>query len=417
MADTTPKSYSADPTLYLYTSLTAGSSHIITATSRLETILKANKIPFRALDVATDEKARMLWGRRSKGKKLPGLVKFGSIVGVGLMIQYVIYCVANRARQDLEEIEEWNEYGELKQHIGATPTVSVPPATSTANTPSKPPPSLDTSTEPPSATPAKSEHIHIEEPAEGHRKTSASAPKKGDTPLTMAMRQAGAEAAQKASQRKVVKPGSLLSDNPTSPDTPTPSTATDTKLSKAFEEPDALTEITAAKTPAVLAAEGAKRTSVDKIAESESSTDAESESPKSTEESVLQARRTSSITKTKTPLSTETALESTPSLSEQQHFEERPRTHRGSSVSDASKEEIECVEKSQAIPEEDEGEESEPCVPQPEETKVQTSKEESKPALADVTPSDKQEQSSELDNELRAQNAKEGAAAGVRVGD
>ena len=84
MADTTPKSYSADPTLYLYTSLTAGSSHIITATSRLETILKANKIPFRALDVATDEKARMLWGRRSKGKKLPGLVKFGSIVGVWL---------------------------------------------------------------------------------------------------------------------------------------------------------------------------------------------------------------------------------------------------------------------------------------------------------------------------------------------
>jgi hypothetical protein len=82
MADTTPKSYSADPTLYLYTSLTAGSSHIITATSRLETILKANKIPFKALDVATDEKARMLWGRRSKGKKLPGLVKFGTIVGV-----------------------------------------------------------------------------------------------------------------------------------------------------------------------------------------------------------------------------------------------------------------------------------------------------------------------------------------------
>lgn len=81
-----PKSWSAayaeDPTLYLYTSLTAGSSHIITATSRLETILKANKIPFRAIDVATDDKARMLWGRRSKGRKLPGLVKQGEIVGV-----------------------------------------------------------------------------------------------------------------------------------------------------------------------------------------------------------------------------------------------------------------------------------------------------------------------------------------------
>lgn len=73
----------SDPTLYLYTSLTAGSSHIVTATARLETILKANKIPFRAIDVATDEAARKLWGRRSKGKKLPGLVKFGTVVGVG----------------------------------------------------------------------------------------------------------------------------------------------------------------------------------------------------------------------------------------------------------------------------------------------------------------------------------------------
>lgn len=72
----------ADPTLYLYTSLTAGSSHIITATSRLETILKANKIPFRALDCATDEKARTLWSRRARGRKLPGLVKFGQVIGV-----------------------------------------------------------------------------------------------------------------------------------------------------------------------------------------------------------------------------------------------------------------------------------------------------------------------------------------------
>lgn len=82
MADSTPKSYHTDPTLYLYTSLTAGSSHIITATSRLETILKANKIPFLALDVATDEKARMLWGRRAGKRKLPGLVRMGMVVGV-----------------------------------------------------------------------------------------------------------------------------------------------------------------------------------------------------------------------------------------------------------------------------------------------------------------------------------------------
>ena len=84
MATSAPVSYAEDPTLYLYTSLTAGSSHIITATSRLETILKANKIPFRAIDTATDEKARMIWGRRSRGRKLPGLVKYAQIVGVSL---------------------------------------------------------------------------------------------------------------------------------------------------------------------------------------------------------------------------------------------------------------------------------------------------------------------------------------------
>lgn len=72
----------SDNTLYLYTSLTAGSSHIVTATARLETILKANKLPFQAIDVATDDHARKLWGRRSRGRKLPGLVKSGMIVGV-----------------------------------------------------------------------------------------------------------------------------------------------------------------------------------------------------------------------------------------------------------------------------------------------------------------------------------------------
>ena len=71
-----------DPRLFLYTSLTAGSSHIITATSRMETILKANKIPFQAIDIATDEKARRLWQRRAGKRKIPGLVKEGYVVGV-----------------------------------------------------------------------------------------------------------------------------------------------------------------------------------------------------------------------------------------------------------------------------------------------------------------------------------------------
>ncbi|KAL6871976.1 hypothetical protein J3F83DRAFT_713846 [Trichoderma novae-zelandiae] len=97
--------YSTDPALYIYTSLTAGSSHIVTATSRLETILRANRVPFKAIDISTDDKARMLWGRRAgkdengRPRKFPALVQEGIVLG------------------DIVEIEEWNEYGELKQHV------------------------------------------------------------------------------------------------------------------------------------------------------------------------------------------------------------------------------------------------------------------------------------------------------------
>ncbi|RKF77657.1 putative neurofilament protein h form h2 [Golovinomyces cichoracearum] len=114
MAESTINSYSMDPTLWLYTSLTSGSSHIITATSRMETILKANRIPFKALDLATDEKARMLWGRRAgkdksgRSRKIPGLVQMGIVIG------------------DIVEVEDWNEYGELKEHIKVVPIPGMP---------------------------------------------------------------------------------------------------------------------------------------------------------------------------------------------------------------------------------------------------------------------------------------------------
>lgn len=74
--------FDKDPNIYLFTSLTAGSSHIITATSRIETILKANKIPFIGLDTATHELGRKLFQRRAAGKKLPLLVKEGYVLGV-----------------------------------------------------------------------------------------------------------------------------------------------------------------------------------------------------------------------------------------------------------------------------------------------------------------------------------------------
>lgn len=68
----------------------------MTATSRLETILRANKVPFKAIDIAVDEKARMLWGRRAgkdesgRLRKLPGLVQMGLVLGVSLLRQALV---------------------------------------------------------------------------------------------------------------------------------------------------------------------------------------------------------------------------------------------------------------------------------------------------------------------------------------
>jgi hypothetical protein len=79
-----PEPFSRDEpkTIFLITSLTSGSSTIITATSRLEHILKSSKIPFKAVDLATDEKARRLWTWNAKGKRIPGVVKNGKVLGV-----------------------------------------------------------------------------------------------------------------------------------------------------------------------------------------------------------------------------------------------------------------------------------------------------------------------------------------------
>lgn len=108
--------WETDKTLYVFTSLTAGSSHIVTATSRIETILRANRLHFTYIDTATNESARKLYGRRGRGKKLPLLVKQGEILG------------------DLNEIEEFNEFGELKQVVGELPP---PTDKSVVTTPAK----------------------------------------------------------------------------------------------------------------------------------------------------------------------------------------------------------------------------------------------------------------------------------------
>ncbi|ODV93938.1 hypothetical protein PACTADRAFT_51684 [Pachysolen tannophilus NRRL Y-2460] len=63
-----------DEPVYLYTSL-AGGFQIATRTNRLITILKANKVEFTMRDLGTDEEAKKIWKRYSRGKTLPGIVR------------------------------------------------------------------------------------------------------------------------------------------------------------------------------------------------------------------------------------------------------------------------------------------------------------------------------------------------------
>ncbi|PGG95874.1 hypothetical protein GX51_08081 [Blastomyces parvus] len=204
MAGSLPRSYFPDAdTFYLFTSLTAGSSHIITATSRLETILKANKIPFRAVDVATDEEARTMWRRRSKGKKLPVLVRDEMVVG------------------DLKEIEEWNEYGELKEQlqipqsksgpIPSSATTTTTTNTTTSLTPEITTPSIAATAPlvPRESTPSR---IQIQEPPSRESHT--------EDRITLALRKAGEEAASKAKEN--TKASLAAKSTPKQPEDTTP---------------------------------------------------------------------------------------------------------------------------------------------------------------------------------------------------
>ena len=172
----------------------------------METILKANKIAFYALDVATDEKARMLWGRRAGKRKLPGLVRMGMVVG------------------DLEEVEEWNEYGELRENVEPSSKGAAPSAPST---PSKVP--LPPSTDTPTKAPTTSVGPPITNPSKSLPTTTEIPPRPPptsttDSSLTAAMRQAGFEAAKKAGDAKFKARAGALQASKADSQTPTPET-------------------------------------------------------------------------------------------------------------------------------------------------------------------------------------------------
>jgi hypothetical protein len=322
--------------------------------------------------------------------------------------------------QDLDEIEEWNEYGELKQQIGSTPVAAPTPTASAATTPSKPPaPSISA----PGADSPVPSPLSKQAPDETNP-SSISAAKKEVTPLTLAMRQAGAEAAKKAVEKKTSKhkATSLAKDLGTAKD---PRRAMESEMVRSVEEPSVSATTTAAKIPEKLAAEGAKRTSIDKIAEEgarRSDMDRAAGSDRTSEQehaglskeaAILEARSAGNTTKMRSPLLEENAATSSTGLGAA-NFEPRPRTHRGSSVSLASKEEIEAIEKRNAIPEESEDTDESST---PKTDKAGNFDKSAHATLADLTTKDEGEAAAMKDVKPQEQDAKDPGAAGASVGD
>lgn len=199
--------------------------------------------------------------------------------------------------------------------------------------------------------------------------------------MNVAFRQLGAEAAAKAVQKKAAagqaaKAAQAPTKEPsTTEQTPVPA-ATRLSADAATESADTAAEATAAKTPAQLASEGAKKTSVDKIADAEVETGSKPKEDvsSSTQAQILELRRSSSTTKAKSRLSdvtpveeSETVLEDKPIISVPESSSEQfspsdsmsiqshqRRQHRGSDIGEASPEEIREIERRLSIQEEEE---------------------------------------------------------------
>ena len=115
-------------------------------------------------------------------------------------------------QQDLEQVEEWNEYGEIKENLTETkPAASTStPSASATNTPSKPPPAPApvTSTETPSKASPPTNTISNSSISDS---PAPEAPKVDQaTSLADAMRQAGFEAARKAGDAKTKARNDIL---------------------------------------------------------------------------------------------------------------------------------------------------------------------------------------------------------------
>lgn len=341
-------------------------------------------------------------------------------------------------------MEEWNEYGELEDQIedqidifGDVPisaTSAEAHAAAAARNEAQ-----RASLASIGRTASETRHISISDPREElARKKSQTddspnpAVNLGDkknSPLSMAMRQAGAEAAAKAGQKSSSTSGAqaqaaTTGKDPT--DTTTSAPATAAKLDPDAEE---VTQTeTAAKTPEQLASQGQKKTSVDKLGGSpedegtscclvsacpraltvspkKKTNNLSTDSHKSNLEQVLDQRRKSSVAKTSSSLANATSIDEADTVSTRPSaVEEPPKTTSTSTSTSADKDAINQREK--AIAEEDEDEDE-----------AEAGDSEPVKKAAKVSATDKGEENVLGGTKPQEREAADGGAAGESVGD
>ena len=259
--------------------------------------------------------------------------------------------------------------------------------------------------------------------ADPNDKTTTASPKKEETPLTMAMRQAGLEAAKKAGERKASQT-SKLAQGKSNDGSEIPTSATTTDAASLVEEPNISAETTAAKVPEKLAEEGARRSSVDKIAEEEVKRTSSGEEADGTQEAdgstpvgmstaaaKLELRRASSVVKSKSSLAEETTAPTDPSL-EEADSEPTSVTNKATSAVEASSKEIrESEEQIEAVEGYVEAS-GEPVSKAAEENQAIE-----KSTVVDISVTDAGEVPGSKEVETQKQDATEPKAAGISVGD
>ncbi|KAI4804965.1 hypothetical protein E4T44_11349 [Aureobasidium sp. EXF-8845] len=250
-----------------------------------------------AIDTATNESAKRLWGRRSGGRKFPVLVKEGYVIA------------------DLDEVEEWNEFGEIKENIGdITPIGSAPAPGGEAVTTRA---TIHPTTQPPAQLPVKPTATAATNPTQDKTESLQS-------PMAnVSMKEAATQAASIGAARKGPTPGindtkvaplkSSLLEIDADPKPETMNSSSDTKLESIHKAED--------------------------TAASSTSAPAEAEEPSTTPSSAP-----STVVKTDETLTTVISAGSI------------QQKHRGSDVSAADPEKIKELEQSSAILEADEDE-------------------------------------------------------------